>query len=454
MALSAPIIWRVFGGTGASTNGGGFNPSATGTDWSNQAAAQYSLTGLTTAGAAALIATTAASADMVGNVLHVNSGTNFTVGFYEILSVVVGVSITVDRNATTGVGAAGAAAVGGALDTLGRITAAVVAGNTIGFKGSYTTTAAETFGNIGTTTAPFRIIGYTTTIGDGYLGRTNSNGPLITTNFPTITYTSTGRLTVGSMAILETINITSAASTGTLNLTGSDNTVRAWNVTNSANNAASVACIAATAEILDCDMACTNATTGALAVLNMTAANNVVKGGRFTATSTGVPVVALGAGSPSAGISDATIFGGATGVSVTTTSGRVALDGCTIAGTAGDGVSIIASSTVRHVVANCCITDNGGYGVNPNGGAVAVSNTRFRDNTSGAINASAWTTATNYGAVTTGAGTSDYTNAAGGNYSLIATSPAVNAALPSFASMGALQRSQTGSGGYSRGRVT
>lgn len=452
MALSAPIIWRVFGTAGASTNGGGFNPTATGTDWSNQAAAQYSLTGVTTSGASAVLLTTSASADMVGNVAHINSGTNFTAGFYEILSAVAGVSITVDRTATTGVGATGAVAIGGGLDTLGRLQAVAVAGNAIALNGPYTTAAAETFGNIGTAGAPIRLIGCKTTIGDGYLGRTNANGPLITTNMPTITYTSTGRLTIGSMAIIETINITSAASTGTLNLTGTDNTVRACNITNSANNAASVACIAATAEILDCDMACTNASTGALAVLNMTAANNVVKGGRFTATSTGVPVVALGAGSPSAGISDATIFGGATGVSVTTTSGRVTLDGCTIAGTAGDGVSIVASSTIRHVVANCCITDNGGYGVNPNGGAVAVSNTRFRDNVSGAINASAWTTATNYGAVTTGSGTSDYTNAAAGDYTLKSTSPAVGIALPLPASAGALQRAQAG-GGYSRGRI-
>ncbi len=96
------------------------------------------------------------------------------------------------------------------------------------------------------------------------------------------------------------------------------------------------------------------------------------------------------------------------------------------------------------------ITDCGGYGVN----MVSTSNpgqllyNRFRDNTSGNIgNASAAVLAGEIGSVTSGAGVGDYTNAAGGDYTLISTSPAVNAGIPYAASMGAFQLPYSSSGG-------
>lgn len=126
MALSANTVWEINPG-GADTNSGGFVTGASGTDYSQQAAVQYTLTAMTTVGISATIATTSASADMVGNIINITAGTNFTVGFYQILSVSVGVSITVDRNATTSVGSIGTGVIGGAFASLGQLSLVIVA---------------------------------------------------------------------------------------------------------------------------------------------------------------------------------------------------------------------------------------------------------------------------------------------------------------------------------------
>ena len=143
MALSSGIVWEVRQG-GSDSSGGGYKTGASGTDFTQQDAAQYALTGLTTAAANAIILTASAAADMVGNVIQITSGTNFTVGFYEITSVSVGVSITVDRNCTTAAGTGGVGNIGGALASPGMAGGAKVAGNDIYVKsGTYTLSTAS-----------------------------------------------------------------------------------------------------------------------------------------------------------------------------------------------------------------------------------------------------------------------------------------------------------------------
>ncbi len=172
MALSALIKWLVRT-DGADTNGGGFKTGATGTDFSNQAAAQFALTGIATSGAGATFLTASAAASMVGNLCQVISGTNFTAGFYEIISVSVGVSVTVDSNLATGVGASGVINIGGGLLTLAANLTKLVAGNVTYVKsGTYTLTSTLTYpGTISSLTWE----GFGTTPGD--LG----TRPLITT---------------------------------------------------------------------------------------------------------------------------------------------------------------------------------------------------------------------------------------------------------------------------------
>ena len=79
MALSSLIEWEIRTG-GSDTNGGGFKSGATGQDYSQQNAAQYALTGLTTAAANAIILTTSAATDPFTNAAGGNFGLNATAG--------------------------------------------------------------------------------------------------------------------------------------------------------------------------------------------------------------------------------------------------------------------------------------------------------------------------------------------------------------------------------------
>lgn len=170
MALSSALVWEVRT-TGSDNNGGAFKTGASGTDYSQQDAAQWALTGVTSSGAGATFLTAQAAAAMVGNTVRVVSGTNFTVGTYEIISVSAGVSVTVDRNLTTGAGASGVLNIGGALATIGAAVGRWAAENlawvkaTADYTVTATTTLASGLNDIGNV-APNQLTGYTTTRGD------------------------------------------------------------------------------------------------------------------------------------------------------------------------------------------------------------------------------------------------------------------------------------------------
>lgn len=149
MAISANTVFEVRT-TGSDTAcSGGFVTGASGTDYSQQNSAQYSLTGLTSVGAGNIILTASASADMVGNLILITAGTNFTLSTFQITSVSVGVSITVSTNGagtavTTGAGVAGTAVIGGALSSPGKCASvALVNGNKIWVQsGTYAISSA------------------------------------------------------------------------------------------------------------------------------------------------------------------------------------------------------------------------------------------------------------------------------------------------------------------------
>ena len=184
MAISNAVHWEVRT-TGNDANGGGFKQGATGVDYSQQDAAQYSPSGMTTAGVAALIAYAGAATDMVGNILNIASGTNFITGSYEITAAVAGVSITVDRNCTTGIGASGAGKIGGGKLTISAMDALLTAGQTgwIQYHASntYTLGSKISLTNTGSSSAESLIWwGYESSHGDD------------TDNRPTITSSTSG----------------------------------------------------------------------------------------------------------------------------------------------------------------------------------------------------------------------------------------------------------------------
>jgi hypothetical protein len=120
-------------------------------------------------------------------------------------------------------------------------------------------------------------------------------------------------------------------------------------------------------------------------------------------------------------------FGGAGVVGLGTTSTRrFRLWKCTIVNNGGDGVLLpsTASASGIYIVEDSQITGNGGYGINPQGAApVFVSKTRLRDNTSGNLNSllNYPTDLENY--TTDSDDTSEYVNAAGGDFRIKVGSP-------------------------------
>lgn len=170
MTIAATIVWEVRTG-GSDNNGGGYKTGATGTDFSQQNAAQFALTTVTTAAANAICLDVSAATTMVGNICNIISGTNFTPGLYEIISVVAGVSFTLDRTCTTAAGSLGTMNIGGSFASPGKAAiSATVSGNKIWVKAATYTITTATLGAAG----PVAFItgistvmeGYTTTRGD------------------------------------------------------------------------------------------------------------------------------------------------------------------------------------------------------------------------------------------------------------------------------------------------
>jgi hypothetical protein len=163
---------------GSANNGGGYNPSRAlaGTDYSQQAAAQLAATDLACANSTTLTSAAAGfTALMVGNLIHITAGTNFTTGFYEIVAFTSATTVTLDRNPTTGASAtAGTGRVGGALASTATIAAVVVPGNVIHLVGTtFTTAAALAFSVDATDGLPITWIGHAA-------ARTDDGNALIT----------------------------------------------------------------------------------------------------------------------------------------------------------------------------------------------------------------------------------------------------------------------------------
>ncbi|MBU2052446.1 hypothetical protein KKH13_04555 [Patescibacteria group bacterium] len=170
MAISASTVWEVRT-TGNANNGGGYVSG--GTDYSQQDAAQLNLTDIACNNSTTITSATGGfTSAMVGNILKVTAGTNFTVGYYQIATYVDINTITLDRKPTSTADAetGGTIYVGGAaikMSDICIVADGVIAGNTIWVKaGTYTDNVVlNTFG-----TAITSHLGYNTTRGDNPTG--------------------------------------------------------------------------------------------------------------------------------------------------------------------------------------------------------------------------------------------------------------------------------------------
>ena len=428
MAIATLSVFEVRT-TGSDNNGGGFVTGSSGTDWSQQNSAQYALTGIATSGAGAVFLSTSAASDMVGNILQVVSGTNFTTGFYQILSVSAGVSVTVDRNICTGIGSSGVINIGGALLTIATaLAAASVDGNKIYVKGgtySISTGLTTPFHDIFEAT---RIIGYSTTRGDN--GR-----PIIKA-----TAAVTGFTWGGSMISLENFEL-DGNSTGTRGayLNGSYSNlllncvIHHWTTEGVKGGGCS--------ELDSCEIHHCAGSNGAVDI----SAGCIDSCYSHDNTNTGFYV-------NSSQISNSVAYNN-TGRGIHNDGLLNGVISCISASNTSDGIkSVYAASFVK----NCIIINNGAYGI-VCGNVTAIQmaaerNNAFYNNTSG-----------NYQNLTAGVGditlTGDpFTNAAGGDFSLNSTAgrgaSCRNAGLPGvtlygtgYADIGVLRHQDPAGGG-------
>lgn len=174
MALAAGTIWEVRD-TGNANNGGGYIDRIPGTsiDYSQQNGSQLSVTDLV--GALASVTVTSViggfTAGMVGNLIQIRGGVNFTTGFYEIVQFNSANSINLDRVPATGAASGGLAEVGGALISPETFILNGVSYNKCFVKsGTYNWSASRTQAN-----SSIYIIGYDTSRD---LAPTGNNRPL------------------------------------------------------------------------------------------------------------------------------------------------------------------------------------------------------------------------------------------------------------------------------------
>lgn len=213
MALPASTVWEVRPTAGVDTNGGGFVPGSSGTDWTQQNAAKYALTNGVTNGTTT-IATVSASADMVGNIVYVAGGTgSVTAAWYQIVSQITGVSITVDRSTGLTAGSGVTLNIGGALATVSQAFASATACNTVWIKnsGTYAVTSGISTslqsGQSGSNGTVFMVIGYGSTRGDGT--QITWTTPTNTVNLVTFAMSAT----YGGGFLFQNINFTCTAGT-------------------------------------------------------------------------------------------------------------------------------------------------------------------------------------------------------------------------------------------------
>lgn len=346
--------------------------------------------------------------------------------------------------------AGGGSGTSGSPWTFAEMLTNAAAGDRCNVKADGTYTLAQglySFINVGTTSSPIIIRGYKVTPGDGYLGRTNYNGPLITTNMPLIQMSNDGsgggnQITFPNYCLTECLRFdgTTKTNQGLLQVSGA---IRFCKIVNNATNTSGAQAVAAGSTSLiagnDCSVAATGGTSGAIGALSnsQTIIYNRASGGG-AAIIVGIRVPYL--------IGWNVLTGAVNGISVST--GTLNAHCNTITGNSGDGIAITGSTANMHVIQGNVITDNGGWGINLQGtGSVYLLGNRYRDNTSGNISAATdyGTGPTIYGSITTDTGgpESDYRNAAGGDYRLTPSSPARAAGWFPFADIGALQ-SQSG----------
>lgn len=448
MALNAAAVWEIRT-TGSDDNGGAFRTGASGTDFSQQDAAQATLT------AASVVHSTTTQINVavgdytvtnndVGNHLNITGGTA-TAGVYEITTVdIPNNRWTVDRSVGTA-GQTVVGAMGGAMASVGRANSFAVASNKLWIKaGTYTITSSS-----------FNVAGgcVSSTNGKGYEGYQTTRGDLGTPPLLQADGVITGftvfSLSTASHAVINiSVDCNNRATSTAFNL--SVTYTYKCKVVNSTANAFAMSSNSIT---IECEASgCSGTAVFGLAASQAHAIlcyshDNTIPG--FNITSAGAMCIHCISESNSGASSDGFTLNGAT----------CGVFNCSAYNNGRDGFRILTN--VIQVV-NCIAEDNAGWGFNVNGPSndVFILGCAGFSNASGEVQENTGLFVQNIGFVT-GSG-SFFTNAAAGDFSLNDTAGAGAAAKSAgypgvypgglttgFEDIGAAQSQGNGGGGGS-----
>ncbi len=384
MAFAATTEWEVRT-TGSDTNGGGFDTASTGTDYSQQDAAQVAYTDLVIGNPTTTQLTSALNpftALHVGNIVNITGGTGFTVGRYQVVSVATNVA-TMDRAVGTAGSTGGTGNLGGAVATIATANGAAVASNTIHVKvGTYNITAA-----IAVTLNGLTVIGFNATHRDG------GTRPLITTATNSVhCFTVSNSLsgTSGKPVVFDNLSLSSTAGvrgSGIVAVGGAypsfvvrNSVLDGFNFSIDADNATFTAgaVVAINNEIKNC-------TQGIANWFDLFAVGNYI----HNCTSHGINWVGGNSFRSVILIRNVISYNGGSGVIFTSTGlAFLVMEANIIAHNTGDGFNTFTANSLPayFLLVNNIIYSNGGYGINDTAGTNAHlnRNNAYGANTSGA----------------------------------------------------------------------
>lgn len=311
--------------------------------------------------------------------------------------------------------------------------------------GAYTL-ASDAVGS-GSVSQPCILRGYTTTIGDGNLGR-DAEGKLITTNMPTLNLGSGVYWSPGSYIIFESLNFVRSANTNAGILHGG-NALQYVNCRLSSTDGTNSGTCALNPQnycaVVDCDIEMTGATYGN--GIACSGAYVKIVGCRIKVTGTSANAISANNATT---IANCLLYGnGLRGIygSDPVYVGSLCIVNCTGHLPNGTFLVLPASSSPKYMATaiNCHVTDStrmfdNGYYATEEVPAMRAYN-RTRDNANADRGFGDWPI---FSAVTTDTGddTTDYTDASSDDFTLISAAPGKGAGLMAYTDIGAYQREE------------
>lgn len=338
---------------------------------------------------------------------------------------------------SAGAGSKDGSSEGNAWDFATMLTTAA-AGDRVNFKGSHSLASSASFTSAGTATSPIIIRGYGTTIGDGYQGRANVNGALITTNFATFVCGASNTFTPSNFMVLECVALTSSRNGSPLGSFSYGGFLRCAVENNGTGSSASALAVAANCFAVDCDATLSGASGGAAA---MTVSTAFAIGCRAD----GGPANACNMTGAGSCVIHCTFYSaGGDAIQYTSASTNGLVCGCTLVGATSDGFHQITGPTRTTVLVNNLIVDNGAYGiysVDAGAAIVAVGNRIARNATDATSGATDWLAAfAGLNNTTSATQANEFPGYGSDDFRLGATSPARQSGFPLYLDIGALQR--------------